>query len=74
MLYQYSYLDYGLMRAMVHVHRLVESIDSVRTNGKEGGSEVVGEPCLTKGRSVQIADEKSDEKRNVTGWGGCGLI
>ena len=67
-LYQHSYLDYGLMRARVHVHRLVEFMDSVRANGKEGGSAVVCNPCLAKGtrRGVQIADEKSDEKRNVT--------
>ena len=62
-LYQHSYLDYGLMRARVHVHRLVNFISSVRTNGKEVG-EVVGNPCLAKGtrRTVQI----EDEKRNVT--------
>ena len=62
-LYQHSYLDYGLMRARVHVHRLVDFISSVRTNGKEVG-EVVGNPCLAKGmrRRVQI----EDEERNVT--------
>ncbi|KAF8342445.1 nucleoside phosphatase family-domain-containing protein [Amanita rubescens] len=62
-LYQHSYLDYGLMRARVHVHRLVDFISSVRTNGKEVG-EVVGNPCLAKGtrKTVQI----EDEKRNVT--------
>ena len=67
-LYQHSYLDYGLMRARVHVHRLVEFMNSVRANGKQGGDEVVGNPCLAKGtrRGVQIADEKSEEKRNVT--------
>jgi guanosine-diphosphatase len=67
-LYQHSYLDYGLMRARVHIHRLVEFMNSVRANGKLGGNDVVGNPCLAKGtrRGVQITDEKSEEKRNVT--------
>ena len=67
-LYQHSYLDYGLMRARVHVHRLVEFINSVRANGKLGGNDVVGNPCLAKGtrRAVQITDDKGGEKRNVT--------
>jgi guanosine-diphosphatase len=62
-LYQHSYLDYGLMRARVHVHRLVDFIGSVRTNGKEVG-EVVGNPCLAKGTRKRVQIE--DEKRNVT--------
>ncbi|KAF8625615.1 hypothetical protein AX17_006801 [Amanita inopinata Kibby_2008] len=69
-LYQHSYLGYGLMRARMHVHQLVDFMDSVRAtgrgkgNGKEG---VVGNPCLAKGakRQVEIVDERTGQKKKV---------
>ncbi|KAM6489986.1 GDA1/CD39 (nucleoside phosphatase) family domain containing protein [Amanita muscaria] len=64
-LYQHSYLGYGLMSARRHVHRLVEFMDSLR-GGKENS--IVGNPCLSKGtrRRVEVADERTGEKKNVT--------
>jgi guanosine-diphosphatase len=63
-LYQHSYLGYGLMRARQSVHRLVEFMDSLRGSGGsgnggsspgggavsvEGFGQVIGNPCLAKG-------------------------
>lgn len=64
-LYQHSYLGYGLMRARKSVHRLVDFMASIRTNksGKE-----VGNPCLSKGTSriVEIEADEFRPARNVT--------
>lgn len=69
-LYQHSYLGYGLMRARMHVHRLVEFMASLRLtlSNKESENHFVGNPCLAKGtrRLVEIEDEGSHVKRNVT--------
>lgn len=75
-LYQHSYLGYGLMRARKHVHQLVEFMDSIRASdkGSEGGSDggvrekVVGNPCLAKGTSrvVEINDDRTGGLKNVT--------
>jgi len=66
-LYQHSYLGYGLMRARMHVHRLVDFMDAVRVTN-HGHNDVVGNPCLSKGtrRVVEITDETTREKKNVT--------
>ena len=65
-LYQHSYLGYGLMRARNSVHRLVDFMASLRTNTKEGAP--IGNPCLAKGteRVVEVKEEKSGVKKNVT--------
>jgi guanosine-diphosphatase len=74
-LYQHSYLGYGLMRARKHVHQLVEFMDSIRASDKEGKGKgaqeqerVIGNPCLAKGtrRVVEISDERTGQLRNVT--------
>ena len=75
-LYQHSYLGYGLMRARKHVHQLVEFMDSIRASdrekgkgeGEEGGEYVIGNPCLAKGtrRVVVVTDERTGVQRNVT--------
>lgn len=65
-LYQHSYLGYGLMRARKSVHRLVDFMDSIRANAKPDSP--IGNPCLAKGteRVVEIEDEKSGVKKKVT--------
>jgi guanosine-diphosphatase len=64
-LYQHSYLGYGLMRARTSVHRLVDFMASLRTNTKAGAP--IGNPCLAKGteRVVEVTDS-SGVKKNVT--------
>ncbi|GLB38779.1 putative GDA1/CD39 (nucleoside phosphatase) family protein [Lyophyllum shimeji] len=65
-LYQHSYLGYGLMTARKHVHKLVDFMAGIRSSGAEEVREV-GNPCLAKGtsRTVEVEDAKGD-KRNVT--------
>ncbi|KDR83183.1 hypothetical protein GALMADRAFT_239021 [Galerina marginata CBS 339.88] len=68
-LYQHSYLGYGLMRARKHVHNLVDFMASLReVEGKAEAEGIVGNPCLARGtrRVVEITDEISGTKRNVT--------
>ena len=65
MLYQHSYLGYGLMRARRHVHRLVDFMSTLQgTKPKE----VVENPYLAKGtrRVVNIKDEAMGMERKVT--------
>ena len=67
-LYQHSYLGYGLMRARKHVHSLVDFMASIRApSTKETSQGIVGNPCLARGmrRTVEVDDEKN-VKRNVT--------
>ncbi|THH32440.1 hypothetical protein EUX98_g1781 [Antrodiella citrinella] len=64
-LYQHSYLGYGLMQARKSVHRLVDFM-AFGAPGTSKGE--VPNPCLSKGttRVVEVDDEKWDPKRNVT--------
>lgn len=64
-LYQHSYLGYGLMKAREHVHRLVEFMGSFHQSGAE---DVVGNPCLARGtkREVVVKDEKAGTNKTVT--------
>ncbi|KAI0086951.1 nucleoside phosphatase family-domain-containing protein [Irpex rosettiformis] len=64
-LYQHSYLGYGLMRARQSVHRLVDFMSSFQKAAKDG---TVANPCLAKGtqRLVTIADERTEVEKNVT--------
>ncbi|KAA1469609.1 hypothetical protein DENSPDRAFT_773329 [Dentipellis sp. KUC8613] len=63
-LYQHSYLGYGLMRARLSVHKLVRFMASLRRNA---GTEI-GNPCLAKGttREVEIDDEQTKKLVKVT--------
>jgi guanosine-diphosphatase len=63
-LYQHSYLGYGLMRARKSVHRLVDFMSSFQPQAPGG----IANPCLAKGtsRTVEVEDEKLNETRNVT--------
>ncbi|KAG6916178.1 hypothetical protein DXG01_008108 [Tephrocybe rancida] len=56
-LYQHSYLGYGLMRAREHVHKIVKFMDDIHSNGEPLGD--VGNPCLAKGmtRTVELEDK-----------------
>ncbi|KAF8523290.1 nucleoside phosphatase family-domain-containing protein [Hysterangium stoloniferum] len=63
-LYQHSYLGYGLMQARKSVHRL---LDFLHSREKEAESEHVANPCLAQGteRRVEI-DDGVGPARNVT--------
>jgi guanosine-diphosphatase len=69
-LYQHSYLGYGLMQARLHVHQLVDFMSSLKItlSQKEIENHLIGNPCLAKGtqRVVEIEDEATQKKRNVT--------
>lgn len=64
-LYQHSYLGYGLMRARKSVHRVVDFMSSFQKGTKDG---TVANPCLAKGtqRLVTITDESTETEKNVT--------
>lgn len=64
-LYQHSYLGYGLMRARQSVHRLVDFMSSFQPPAPGGA---VANPCLAKGtsRTVVVEDERLGQTRNVT--------
>lgn len=61
-LYQHSYLGYGLKSARESVHRLVEFMDGLRTTRASGEDELqrVPNPCLAQGttKEVDVALEK----------------
>ena len=65
-LYQHSYLGYGLMHARKSVHRLVDFMASLRTNAKADAP--IGNPCLARGtqRTVTVVDENTGSTKNVT--------
>ncbi|KAI9058534.1 hypothetical protein FKP32DRAFT_1614935 [Trametes sanguinea] len=66
-LYQHSYLGYGLMEARKSVHKVVEFMSSVL--GKPHGKDAtVANPCLAKGteRKVEVEDDRLGDKWNVT--------
>jgi len=70
-LYQHSYLGYGLMRARRHIHTLVEFMSTIRAtppSAKEQKEHIIGNPCLARGtkRDVEITDEHTGEKKTVT--------
>ncbi|KAI0695295.1 nucleoside phosphatase family-domain-containing protein [Cytidiella melzeri] len=66
-LYQHSYLGYGLMQARKSVHRLVDFMSSFQKSTVGGGG-AVANPCLAKGtqRRVTIEDEKTGVAKSVT--------
>ncbi|KAJ3776132.1 nucleoside phosphatase family-domain-containing protein [Lentinula raphanica] len=69
-LYQHSYLGYGLMRARAHVHQLVEFMASIRNPGAGAVDTVpatIGNPCLARGtkRNVDIEDERTKTTKTV---------
>ena len=68
-LYQHSYLGYGLMRARKSVHRLVDFMAAARTSSSSDAAPVeIGNPCLAQGtkRVVQIDGDGSSSAKNVT--------
>ncbi len=69
-LYQHSYLGYGLMRARRHVHQLVDFMSSLRNPGAGDVDTVpatVGNPCLARGtrKKVEVEDELTKKKKSV---------
>ncbi|KAJ4491767.1 nucleoside phosphatase family-domain-containing protein [Lentinula lateritia] len=69
-LYQHSYLGYGLMRARAHVHQLVEFMASIRNPGQSAVDTMpatIGNPCLARGtkRNVDIEDERTKTTKTV---------
>jgi len=72
-LYQHSYLGYGLMRARKSVHRLVDFVTTARTSSSSDAAPVeIGNPCLARGtrRVVQVDGDDSSLAKNVTMIGG----
>lgn len=68
-LYQHSYLGYGLMRARLSVHRLVEFVATFNQVGGGGGGGEIANPCLAQGttRVVQLdASRPGEVERDVT--------
>ena len=81
-LYQHSYLGYGLMVARESTHRIVEFMSSVR-GSNHGKDATVSNPCLAKGteRVVTIKDERLGGEWNVTmigkdvgSWDACNRV
>ncbi|KAI0754806.1 nucleoside phosphatase family-domain-containing protein [Daedaleopsis nitida] len=81
-LYQHSYLGYGLMTARQSTHRVVEFMSSVR-GAKHGENATVANPCLARGtqKLVEIEDERLGGKFNVTmtgedvgNWDSCNRV
>ena len=68
-LYQHSYLGYGLMRARRHVHRLVDFMSTLQGTKPKV---VAGNLCLAKGtwRVLIVKDEATGMEREVTMDGG----
>ncbi|KAE9398324.1 hypothetical protein BT96DRAFT_822138 [Gymnopus androsaceus JB14] len=69
-LYQHSYLGYGLMEARAHVHSLVDFMASLRNPGAGAVDTVpatIGSPCLARGtkRNVDIKDERTNTTKTV---------
>ncbi|KAF9260943.1 hypothetical protein L218DRAFT_871239 [Marasmius fiardii PR-910] len=70
-LYQHSYLGYGLMKARSRIHHIVEfmaSLDPSREKVEKDDLEVFWNPCIARGmsRKVEIEDLQTGNKRNVT--------
>jgi guanosine-diphosphatase len=70
-LYQHSYLGYGLMRARMHVHQLVEFMSSIRPTPSLAAGELpqIPNPCLARDtrRNVELEDARDEKKKhNVT--------
>ncbi|KAF5377874.1 hypothetical protein D9615_006769 [Tricholomella constricta] len=65
-LYQHSYLGYGLMRARKHVHQLVEFMASIHAQAEGGEPSEIGNPCLAKGTTRLVAIKDARGERNVT--------
>jgi len=67
-LYQHSYLGYGLMRARASIHRLVEFMASYGQDMAEGKE--IANPCLSRGtrRTVEVNIGRGEDtlKRNYT--------
>lgn len=71
-LYQHSYLGYGLMRARKSVHRLAEFMASFNRAPADGPARPdgkIGNPCLAKGTTRRVELEATlpgETARNVT--------
>ena len=63
-LYQHSYLGYGLKQAREHVHKLVDFLapDQKDPNQKR----VVANPCLANGTSDDVIIGEGEEKRTIS--------
>ncbi|KZT23410.1 nucleoside phosphatase GDA1/CD39 [Neolentinus lepideus HHB14362 ss-1] len=60
-LYQHSYLGYGLMQARLSVHKLVNFMATYRGTSKSDN--VIGNPCLAKGTKREVTlDLGADNK------------
>ncbi|KAF8887088.1 nucleoside phosphatase family-domain-containing protein [Infundibulicybe gibba] len=64
-LYQHSYLGYGLMQARRRVHMLVDFTTFIHKTSDALVPEIIGNPCLARGtkKVVEIEDERSRTRR-----------
>lgn len=75
-LYQHSYLGYGLMRARARVHRVVEFMSSFSNNAQQHNDTIaqVSNPCISRGMSriIEVDTGRSGEtvKKTFTMTGG----
>ncbi|KAF9222946.1 hypothetical protein BS17DRAFT_782856 [Gyrodon lividus] len=67
LLYQHSYLGYGLKSARKSVHRLVDFLDSLRTSGDDDGRlPRIPNPCLAQGTTKEVEIPPSNGEGNRT--------
>ena len=63
-LYQHSYLGYGLKQAREHVHKLVEFLAPEHKDSSE--KRVIANPCLASGTKDDVTVGEGEEKRTVS--------
>jgi guanosine-diphosphatase len=86
-LYQHTYLGYGLMRARMHVHQLVDFMSSIRPTPPLTAGELLPQipnPCLAQGtrQDVELVNARDAKRRykvtmlgaDVGGFEACNRI
>ncbi|KAE9398325.1 hypothetical protein BT96DRAFT_976456 [Gymnopus androsaceus JB14] len=67
-LYQHSYLGYGLTEARAHVHSLVDSMASLRNPGAGAvgtAPAAIGNPCLARGTKLNVDIRDKHTRKTV---------
>ena len=62
-LYQHSYLGYGLKQAREHVHKLVEFLAPDQKDSSK--KRVIANPCLASGTSDEVTIGEGEDKRAI---------
>lgn len=63
-LYQHSYLGYGLKQAQEHVHRLIEFLAPQQEDTTQ--EKVIASPCMANGVRGNVTIGEGEERRNIT--------